>query len=99
MPRRLGGDAGLKPTDEFDARLDPDADGLTNRQEFAIGTMRKIADTDGDTLNDGREVLGTKPLIRDSDGDLLDDGFEVVNGFNALTVGETDQDNDGDTPI
>lgn len=89
--------AGLNPLDEFDARLDPDADGLTNRQEFAIGTNVKIADTDGDTLNDGREVqLGTKPLIRDSDGDLLDDGFEVVNGFNALAVGETDQDNDGD---
>jgi hypothetical protein len=40
------------------ARLDPDADGLSNAAELAAGTNPNVADTDGDGLLDGEE-LGT----------------------------------------
>jgi hypothetical protein len=42
---------------------DPDADGLTNAQEIALGTDPLNPDTDGDTYVDGLEVLdGSDPL-------------------------------------
>jgi hypothetical protein len=42
---------------------DPDLDGLTNLQEFQMGTNPLVADTDGDSLSDGDEV---DPLSADS---------------------------------
>jgi hypothetical protein len=57
------------------------------------------ADTDGDALDDGREVaLGAgggcpSPLVQDSDGDGIDDGTEVdVMGTSACSA-----DTDGDS--
>ena len=76
----------LDPNNPADAQLDPDQDGLTNKQEFQAGTHPRQADTDGDTLNDGEEtVLGTdgyltNPLLADTDGDGLRDGLEVQTG-------------------
>lgn len=71
----------------------PDNDGLTNLQEFNIGSAPCIADTDGDGLNDGQEVTqGTNPANPDSDGDGLSDGNEVVRSCNPLN---RDGDNDG----
>ncbi|MGI9254656.1 MAG: hypothetical protein ACR2J8_13000 [Thermomicrobiales bacterium] len=54
---------------------DPDGDGLTNEEEDALNTDPGIADTDGDGLNDGREVkeFGTLPLVADSDGNGIND--------------------------
>ncbi|MFQ5853257.1 MAG: hypothetical protein ACE5JU_22080, partial [Candidatus Binatia bacterium] len=71
---------GLNPNDPSDAVLDPDADGLTNLQEFQAGTSISVADTDGDGLTDGAEVntQGTNPLSPDSDGDGLLDGAEIT---------------------
>ena len=53
-----------------------------------------MADTDGDGLTDGEEVLvwGTNPLNRDTDGDTLPDGDETRIGTNPL---EKDTDGDG----
>ncbi len=72
----------------------PDADGLTNAQEFALGTNPAVADTDGDGLNDGAEVntYGTSPLLADTDGDGMSDGFEAQHAFDPLLQ---DQDGDG----
>lgn len=54
---------GLDPFDATDANLDLDADGLTNLQEFNLGTNPSKADTDGDGVNDANEVeAGTDPL-------------------------------------
>ena len=35
---------------------DPDRDGLTNLQEYQLGTDPNNPDTDGDGLSDGNEV-------------------------------------------
>jgi hypothetical protein len=78
-----------------DAAADPDADGLTNLQEFQLGTDPQVADTDGDGLNDGAEVNThhTNPLQADTDGDGLSDGAEVnTHHTNPLAV---DSDADG----
>ncbi len=66
---------------------DPDADGLTNLQEFQGGTNPQSNDTDGDTLLDGVESgsgmfvddtdTGTSPTNGDTDGDGLGDGVET----------------------
>lgn len=52
---------------------DFDADGLTNREEFILGTHPGNPDTDGDGASDYDEVrnLGTNPLVPDSIRDFL----------------------------
>ena len=77
-----------------DVGLDAEPDGLTNLEEFNLGTNPIDPDTDGDSLNDIDEVnLGTNPLLADTDGDSLSDGEEVYRwGTNPLL---TDTDGDG----
>ncbi|MCX6599192.1 MAG: Ig-like domain-containing protein [Acidobacteria bacterium] len=76
---------GLNPNSPNDANEDPDRDGLTNRQEFNLGTNPRNADTDGDGLKDGEEAQrGTNPLLADTDGDLVPDGLELQMGTNPL---------------
>jgi hypothetical protein len=76
---------GLDPNDPSDALADLDRDGLTNLDEFRLGTDIRNPDTDGDGLSDGEEVLrGTNPLLADTDGDLVPDGVEVQLGTNPL---------------
>jgi len=61
---------------------DEDDDGLALIAEIAVGTDPLVADTDGDRLNDGVEILDrlTNPLVADTDGDGRDDGDEVAQG-------------------
>ncbi|ALM48519.1 hypothetical protein AMR72_06155 [Flavobacterium psychrophilum] len=81
---------------------DQDADGLTNAQEATIGTNPIVADTDGDGVNDGAEVVnGSDPLnpcspsaaspLCDTDGDGLTNAQEITAGTNPL-VADTDGD-------
>lgn len=60
--------------------LDADGDGLNRDLELAYGTSPTQADTDGDGLSDGEEVMtyGTSPTLADSDGDGLTDGEEAL---------------------
>lgn len=69
-------------TDPTFPSQDPDHDGLTNLQEFQIGTDPNNPDTDGDGLTDGQEVLiyHTNPLLFSSDGTGIPDGIEVQTG-------------------
>lgn len=74
----------------FGEQTDSDKDGLTDRRERELGTDPYKADTDGDGLSDGDEVLiwGTDPLNPDTDGDGYKDGDEVKNGYNPLGPGK-----------
>src|SRR5690606_19791057 len=59
-------------------------------------TQLRVADSDGDGLSDGSEVLthGTDPLNPDTDGDGLSDGAEVSN-IPASSPLKADTDGDG----
>lgn len=89
---------GFNPNSAADASHDPDADGLTVLQEFQRGTNPRLADTDGDGLNDGAEANthGTSPTIGDTDRDGRGDGAEV-NGSPVTDPLDADSDNDGVT--
>jgi hypothetical protein len=83
---------GLNPNDPTDALADPDHDGLTNLQEFLLGTDPHNADTDGDGLSDGDEVniYHTNPLVADTDGDGIPDGVEIATGTDPLNAASFD---------
>lgn len=87
----------LSLTDPTDANIDTDNDGLTNLQEFGIGTDPRNRDSDGDLLADGDEVINlTDPLNNDSDNDGLSDGLEVLNFGTDPLLADTDGDSISD---
>ncbi len=58
---------GLNPNDPADASEDIDGDGLTNLEEYKLGTDPNKADTDDDGSDDKKEVdEGTDPLEPES---------------------------------
>jgi len=82
---------------------DSDKDGLSNYQEIIVlKTDPQKADSDGDGVNDGKEVADkTNPLMPDTDGDGLDDGLEKRLATNPLRKdsngdGTADADEDAD---
>jgi alpha-galactosidase len=82
-------------------------DGLSNLQEYQLGTNPTDPDSDDDNLQDGPEVAGagsrppTDPLDPDSDDDGLDDDVETHTGTwaGAADTGtdptNSDTDSDG----
>jgi hypothetical protein len=80
-----------------DGTVDGDSDGLTNSQEFGLGTNPDRRDTDGDGLNDYSDPrpLASTPNPNDTDGDYLPDDWEIQY-FPNLTDhdGSTDPDLD-----
>ncbi len=73
---------------------DIDGDGLTQREETINGSNPESTDTDGDGIDDGREVndLGTDPNAIDSDEDGLSDPDELAFGSDPASA---DGDEDG----
>jgi hypothetical protein len=87
----------LDPLNAADAAADADSDGLSNLQEYTLGTNPNLEDTDGDGLSDKEEVdQGLDPLVPnagvDSDHDGLDDLTEAALGTDPLNP---DSDSDG----
>lgn len=94
---------GSNPADAYsldntlsDGEYDNDQDGLSNYEEYLLGTDPLRADSDFDGLSDGDEVnvYGTDPLNPDTDDDGLSDGDEIALGLNPLV---TDSNGDGIT--
>ncbi len=77
---------------------DEDLDRLTNNEEIQLGTSANLADSDGDGISDGLEVLGgSDPLDQnskfvDKDRDNLPDSIENQFGSSDKFV---DTDGDG----
>ncbi len=75
---------GLNPNDPIDAHEDHDNDGLSALDEFNAGTDINKADTDGDGILDGEELVPgedgyvSNPLLIDSDNDGIPDALEVA---------------------
>lgn len=74
---------------------DNDADGLTDCQEYNLGTDPKDTDSDDDGLTDGEEVNthNTNPLEEDTDGDGCADQAEVVT-YQSDPLSDPDTDGD-----
>ena len=76
--------------------IDPDLDGLSNIQEYQIGTNPQVVDTDSDGLPDGWEVAyGLDPLIHDSSTDGDSDQLTALEEF-GLGSNPNNDDTDGD---
>jgi hypothetical protein len=72
---------------------DTDGDGLTDCEEFELGTDPELVDTDADGIPDGIEFrLGLNPLRDDTREDLDFDGISNINevlGFSAPGLADT----------
>ena len=91
----------------LDIDEDLDGDGLTNGEEFLLGTDLADADSDDDGVSDGAELSGgtpavfdpgvdTSPLDADTDDDGLSDGEELTLGTDGAISNPLSPDSDGD---
>ncbi len=76
---------GIKDADE-----DYDEDGITNIEEYALGTDPGAKDSDYDRINDFDELYKykTNPLKEDTDEDGVNDNKELQLGTNPLVFDE-----------
>lgn len=64
---------------------------------FGCGTDPESADSDGDGIDDGRELhLGMNPMRIDTDSDGMPDDWELAHGLNPLDPSDAGLDPDGD---
>jgi hypothetical protein len=94
----------LNPLSAGDSANDSDTDGLSNLEEFQIGTRPDLEDTDEDGIQDLLEwAFLINPMSVDSDSDNIDDFTEFGVGSEPLDTDkdgvsdplDIDSDNDG----
>ncbi|MBP7988987.1 MAG: hypothetical protein KAZ69_18080, partial [Candidatus Microthrix sp.] len=73
---------------------DTDTDGLTDGEEYSLGTDPRAVDTDGDLMSDSEEfnVWFTEPTNQDTDGDGLVDWLEARFYKSSPLLADTDGD-------
>ncbi len=82
-------DADAIPDSQDPSPQDQDNDGLTDMEEYLMGTDPEEVDSDGDGLADGMEAyVGTDPLNVDTDGDGLTD-FEELMAYHTDPLNAT----------
>ena len=91
---------GLDPSDSSDSSDDPDHDGLSNADEYRLGTDPTVWDTDHDGMGDGVEAgLGYSPANSNAFSRVpFSDGFDPplvvcgdLNGQNGWSACRTNQ--------
>ena len=89
---------GLNPLLSSDASADADGDGLTNLEEYMLGTDFRNSDTDGDGMNDYLETTIYPFLnpLNPTDFDYDHDGLNNLDEHNRGTAPDK-WDTDGDT--
>ncbi len=79
-----------------DSGDDADSDGLTNLEEYGLGTSPNSDDSDGDGMDDGWEVTyGLDPLVDDAGDDVDGDGLSNLEEY-VLGTDPNSDDSDGD---
>lgn len=70
----------------WDGYDDADNDTISAYDEFVYGTDPSRLDSDGDMIDDYKEIFiyNTNPMSRDTDGDGAEDLWEIENGTNPL---------------
>lgn len=86
----------LSAYDASDASLDLDEDGLTNLEEFQLGTLITSSDTDGDGIPDGEDDDPTESDSNDYDNDGLPNKYEIANNLNQYDPSDANLDSDND---
>jgi len=96
LPQVIDNDGEENPTQKYQKPYDFDSDGLTNSEEYRLGTDPFRVDTDNDFVIDSLEVKwGTNPLSWDTDGDRLADYLEMSFIDGATSAFSKDSDSDG----
>ncbi|MFW3146997.1 MAG: fibronectin type III domain-containing protein [Thermoplasmatota archaeon] len=101
LPDSFEVENGLSPDDSTDAYLDMDSDGLSNLEEYLLGTDIGREDSDSDGMPDGWEVqYGLDPLyfsaFNDADGDDLTDLEEYLEGTDPKIPNITEEERQRD---
>ncbi len=93
MPNEYEINMGLDSSQD-DSMDDLDQDGLSNLEEYQLGTLANNPDTDRDELTDKEELqtYATDPLREDTDLDGLADGNEVHTYTTDPLKSDTDTD-------
>lgn len=87
---------GFSVLDASDALLDLDGDGLSNLEEFNLGTDPSLADSDGDGQDDNVDSEPSEMDPLDFDGDGMPNEFEAAFGFNPYNALDAGYDADAD---